>query len=207
MTKSENDIGSTIGGFILMIIVGAYFYFTAEDTNIPWIENNSTLKTYKEKTKEERTNIIKNTLNKNGWKFGNNAKDYINCMGDFAYHKNEDLKYTEVIKWCFNEENNNKEKFISHYNQLDEKDLSVEAFVLCKNIVQEKLLSPTTADFPLLDRQTWAKGHQSYKIRSYVDSQNQNGAIIRTNWNCYMKYKGSGDAYSPLNWKSELEFF
>jgi len=88
-----------------------------------------------------------------------------------------------------------------------QKDVSVMAFVMCKNLVKEKLISPATADFPFLDRETYNKGNQKYLIRSYVDSQNGNGALIRTNWNCEIKYNGTGATENPNSWSSELEFF
>jgi len=105
----------------------------------------------------------------------------------------------------------NMEEAIDILNQeknetVKKEDLSVQAFVICKDLIKEKLLSPYTADFPFIDRKVWDKGEQSYKIRSYVDSQNEYGAKIRTNWNCYMKYKGSGEVSDPINWEHELEF-
>jgi hypothetical protein len=212
VAKQEDQVASFFGGIIIIFILSTYFYFTSEETSeFFWDENTSTLSSYKKATSEERKSIVNNTLNKNGWKFKNNIEDYISCMGDFAYHKSENLKYKEVVKWCFNEENNNKEKFISHYNQLDEKDLSTEAIVLCQNLVEERLLSPSTADFPFFDRKVWAKGHQEYKIVSYVDSQNENAVMVRTRWNCNVKYRENReeeDPLIPINWKLiDLSFF
>jgi len=45
------------------------------------------------------------------------ANDYYNCMGDFAYQKNKDLLYLDVLQWCTNEYKNNYQSFLSHINE------------------------------------------------------------------------------------------
>ncbi len=132
-----------------------------------------------------------------------------NCMGDFTYNKNNDLKYTEVLDWCYIEYKNlelREAKFNKHFNELDAIDLKVETQILCQQLVKGELKSPSTADFPWT-AQTYRKGKNRWVINSYVDSQNGFGATIRTNYFCDVSYKGSGDVQSGNNWTlNKLEF-
>ena len=73
------------------------------------------------------------------------------------------------------------------------------AFIQCQNYVRDALVSPATADFPFLDRQTQLLGNNSYRVISYVDSQNALGATLRTNWICDIQFNG-GDEFVQNNW-------
>lgn len=84
-------------------------------------------------------------------------------------------------------------------------DNSTMAFVQCKTFVKERLKAPSTADFPILDRESINMGDHTYVIRSYVDSQNSFGAMIRNKTFCKVKWNGTEDA-DIRNWKLiELE--
>ena len=79
------------------------------------------------------------------------------------------------------------------------------AYIMMEDFIKSQLKSPSTAKFPgvfagKLDHVS-AIGNQTYIIRSYVDSQNGFGAIIRTNFIGKIKQIGAN------NWKLlSLEF-
>jgi len=73
-----------------------------------------TLKIYKQFRENERHKYLKEVLIYEKIDL-NQLDNYINCMGDFAYSKNEDLSFKEVLMWCKNE---NKRAFLSHINEL-----------------------------------------------------------------------------------------
>jgi hypothetical protein len=77
---------------------------------------------------------------------------------------------------------------------------STMAFVQCKSFVNERLKAPHTADFPFLDRESINMGDNTYVIRSYVDSQNSFGAMIRNKTFCKVKWNGTEEA-NIKNWK------
>lgn len=79
------------------------------------------------------------------------------------------------------------------------KDLSFMAVVQCKNYVKEKLISPSTADFPFFDFKSNHIRNDIYVVRSFVDSQNSFGATIRTRWKCKIQYTG-GENGDQRNW-------
>lgn len=72
----------------------------------------------------------------------------------------------------------------------------VTAWVMAQKFVEDRLVSPSTAKWPW----DWSDhvlhmGQGKYMIRSYVDSQNSFGAIIRTNILCVVKHE-EGDRWS-----------
>lgn len=125
---------------------------------------------------------------------------FVSCMGDFAPSKNPDLIFRDVFGWCETERANNRERFTSHFNQLDAPDLSSEAAVVCQTLVDASLKAPSTADHPWLDRDIFDHGELRYTVRSYVDAQNSFGAMTRTEYHCEVQYKGAGDSLDPSNW-------
>ena len=74
------------------------------------------------------------------------------------------------------------------------------AYVQCKNFVMERLRAPATADFPFMDYTAWDMGNDTWVVKSYVDSQNGFGAMIRSNWHCKVQYVG-GDTSDPRSWR------
>ena len=73
-----------------------------------------------------------------------------------------------------------------------------DALIIARNIVEERLLSPSTADFP------WSLGtvtktyHQKhrrcvYRVKSYVDAQNVFGATIRNKYRVTLVHYGAND--------------
>ncbi len=60
------------------------------------------------------------------------------------------------------------------------------AWVMCQQFIEARLISPSSAEFPVMDTEATIErvadsGHQPwpYRVRSYVDSQNGFGAMIR----------------------------
>lgn len=79
------------------------------------------------------------------------------------------------------------------------KATETQAFIQCKNFVEERLRAPATADFPFLEHTSWDMGNNTWVIKSHVDSQNGFGAMIRSNWHCKVQYVG-GDTSDPRSW-------
>lgn len=74
------------------------------------------------------------------------------------------------------------------------------AYVQCKNFVMERLRAPATADFPFMDYTAWDMGNDTWVVKSYVDSQNGFGAMIRSNWHCKVQYVG-GNTSDQRSWR------
>lgn len=130
------------------------------------------------------------------------------CMGDYAASKSEELDLREVFNWCVAESQTSRERFTSHFNQLDAADLSIDASVICQNHVDNHLTSPSTADHPWMGIEIFDHGKWRYTIRSHVDSQNAFGAVLRTNYLCKVTYNGEGESLRLSNWSLDaLEFY
>lgn len=76
--------------------------------------------------------------------------------------------------------------------------MTATAHILCREGVKAKLVSPTSAEFPLsANIDEVADG--VYSVGSYVDASNSFGASIRKNWVCEAKFMG-GNYNDPANW-------
>jgi len=72
----------------------------------------------------------------------------------------------------------------------------VEAYVVCQQFVEDRLRSPSTAEFGgPYSQVTTHNGGGEYTVRTYVDAQNAFGAMIRNNFTCVVQHT-SGDSYS-----------
>jgi len=70
-------------------------------------------------------------------------------------------------------------------------DDKIAALVMAQKLVKGNLKAPATAEFAsIVDSQVTPIGDCSYRVVSYVDSQNSFGANIRTNFTATVKYKG-----------------
>lgn len=78
-----------------------------------------------------------------------------------------------------------------------EHDAAVYGLTECQMAVENRLVSPGTADFPWTDRQI-VVNHETGEamIRSYVDAENRMGGTIRAEWVCIVK--GSGERWSVV---------
>ena len=81
------------------------------------------------------------------------------------------------------------------------KNLSAASSVMCNRFVEDKLKSPSFADFSMFDYNAVDVGSNTYIVKSYVDSQNGFGATVRTNFYCKVQYKGYGSTSDRSNWK------
>lgn len=79
------------------------------------------------------------------------------------------------------------------------RDNSVMSYLMMEDYVEARLKSPSTAEFPgILDGfsdHVTATGNQTYRIVSYVDSQNSFGAMIRT------RFSGEIKQISEYQWQ------
>lgn len=78
-------------------------------------------------------------------------------------------------------------------------DMSSSAYIISQDFVKQKLKSPSTADFPYLDYQSDCIADNTWKVLSYVDSENIFGANIRTYFKVTLKYNG-GEWTEKNNW-------
>ncbi|MDA3779012.1 MAG: zinc ribbon domain-containing protein [Bacteroidales bacterium] len=68
------------------------------------------------------------------------------------------------------------------------------AYIYAEDFVSKKLKSPSTAEFPGVsekDKHITSLGNDTYKIVSWVDSQNGFGATIRTGFSCTIIFEGN----------------
>src|SRR3989339_367649 len=75
----------------------------------------------------------------------------------------------------------------SSYSTTD--DNSTMSYVQANNFVKLALKSPSTADFPFFGEGVKISTG-TYKVDSYVDSQNGFGAMIRSNYSITLQYTG-----------------
>ena len=65
------------------------------------------------------------------------------------------------------------------------------AKITCEALVKARLKAPATAEFPGgYSRFTQDLGNGEYLVRSYVDSQNSFGAMLRQNFTCHVRQTG-----------------
>jgi len=79
-------------------------------------------------------------------------------------------------------------------------DLSIQAYRLAKEYVTEQLKCPSTAKFLWFAEDLTPFNNQIYVMRSYVDSENGFGAMIRTHFVIKIQFIRSDDD-SQWNWK------
>ena len=79
---------------------------------------------------------------------------------------------------------------------------SMDAFEMAKVFVGRKLVSPGSAEWASYTRgSVESLGAKMWRVRSWVDSQNGFGGLLRTNYSCTLSYTGNG------NWHLEsLDF-
>jgi hypothetical protein len=75
---------------------------------------------------------------------------------------------------------------------------STEAYIMAQQFVEDRLRSPSTADFPRQPTsiEEIAQGH--FRVSAYVDSQNAFGATLRTEWTCEVKIE-DGDNWTLVS--------
>ena len=200
--SKEPSIGEKIGGFVILIAAGwfGWSYLFGGVESAPKKDPNMTLAGYKKLGESGREKYLTEAIST----LPDAAADkqaFLDCMGDFAFNKSESLLVKDVLGWCEQERKVNRSKFMSHFNELDAKDLSSQASIVCKDYVRQTLKAPATADFPLLDFSAYRRGGNHWTIKSYVDAQNGFGAQIRNHYSCDMQYSGTGDPLDAGSWK------
>lgn len=97
------------------------------------------------------------------------------------------------LKACFS---NGDSDLSSEEKQLkNERSLKIKAITFSQSCVKEKLKSPKSAEFPVDLNHVTILNDTLFAIKSYVDSQNSFGAIIRTNFITTITIAKSGDYY------------
>jgi uncharacterized membrane protein YvbJ len=75
-------------------------------------------------------------------------------------------------------------------------DANIEAYVMSQDFVSSRLVSPSTASFPLTASESTTRiDGQQYRIKAYVDSQNAFGGTLRTNFTAIV------EQYEKGKWK------
>jgi hypothetical protein len=68
----------------------------------------------------------------------------------------------------------------------------LDAIIMCEQFITDRLISPTTAEFPSFrDQRVEQQDDVTWIVWSYVDAQNRFGAMIRTRYWCEVKYLGN----------------
>lgn len=87
-------------------------------------------------------------------------------------------------------------------NPVEEKAVATMSFVQCRSHVKDRLKSPSTAKFPLLDFTAIKGADDTYMVMSYVDAQNSFGAMLRSSFMCSIKrVSKDGDIADPRSWE------
>lgn len=98
------------------------------------------------------------------------------------------ISLTILLSTLSNDEDNSE-------NQNDSVDHSeLLAYTYAEDFVKKRLKAPATAEFPKTREKinhTTNYGEGKYKIRSWVDSQNGFGALIRSSFNCTIEFEGT----------------
>lgn len=82
-------------------------------------------------------------------------------------------------------------------------DQRITATVMCEQFVEDRLVAPSTAEFPWsLSTEGTYLGDGRYRFNSYVDAENQFGANIRRDFTCTVEYRGN-EEWRLIN----LEFY
>ena len=76
---------------------------------------------------------------------------------------------------------------------------NVGAWVACQTMVESRLKSPSTADFPSDYRNAVSRDGNRFVVTSYVDAQNAFGGTVRTDYTCTVTYDPSDESWNLEN--------
>ena len=180
-----------------------YFFFAGEPEPLTFTQEDfeAPLSTYKAAEATTRDGLVTALALDRGGK-PEDHQHFINCMGDFAENKLQSLAVSEVFDWCLIESENNRERFTSHYNEIDAMDEPRHAVTACESFIEADLIAPTTAEHPSGGQGYIDHGKGKYTITSYVDAQNTFGAMIRTNYHCVAQYTGIDAPWHAAAWRA-----
>lgn len=85
-------------------------------------------------------------------------------------------------------------------SKFDPQDFAEKAHVISQQFVSDNLKAPATADYPLTCNNTFYLKDSTFMVKACVDSQNEFGAKVRSDYECKLKYKG-GDWADRNNWE------
>lgn len=175
------------------MVGGAYWYFSGDSDNavraaVAADSLDLTLADYKAGTKEERAELIAAYVGERNLP-ESDLGNYITCMGWNAATKSETLEFASIFGWCEAEAQNNRAQFEHHFNQLEARDLSGEAGIICQDYVKDQLVAPGSANFPL-GANVFDMKRQRYVVKSHVDAQNLYGAMLRSHFHCDVQFIG-----------------
>ncbi len=68
---------------------------------------------------------------------------------------------------------------------------SSKVYIAAQDFVTERLLSPSTAEYPSSDYKAWQVEDGTWIVTSYVDSQNAFGAMLQSKWVVAMNLVGN----------------
>ena len=72
-------------------------------------------------------------------------------------------------------------------------NLKIDIWVCAQNIVEDNLKSPSSADFcSIVDASVYSNGSNNYTVMGYVDSENDFGAVIRSDFTVTLTFTGNG---------------
>ena len=72
-----------------------------------------------------------------------------------------------------------------------EEEAEAMALVMCQQFVEDRLVAPRSAKWPWLDSPAVSRvKDKRYRVQTYVDSHNKFGAMIRTQVDCLVEYRG-----------------
>lgn len=79
-------------------------------------------------------------------------------------------------------------------------DKAIEAFFASQEFVKKQLKAPATTKFPDPSQARVLIGENShYRVISYVDAQNSFGALIRSHYECLLRYDSGQDKWFPVS--------
>lgn len=82
-------------------------------------------------------------------------------------------------------------------------DLSIKAFIIAQNYIEDRLKTPSVAEFDSYNKNLVKNlGNNSYEVLMRVDSQNEDGAMVRKYYKCWLKYQGGNPLYK-YSWELE----
>ena len=99
-----------------------------------------------------------------------------------------------------NYKNNSPETKNQFSSGMTDEESARKVFIICKVFVKGRLVSPISADFPFQDYKFSKVTNNTIVVESYVDSENEYGAEIRSNYKIRLKLIGS-DWGDEDNWE------
>jgi len=95
---------------------------------------------------------------------------------------------------------------INKNKEVENKSSSDDAYYISQQFVEDRLKSPASAEFPRFSNSRVSvsyAGNDTYKVSAYVDAQNSFGALIRTYYDCEVRYNKSSDKWRLIDLKMD----